>query len=336
MLSIEPDTRVSDSLPRTFAQRKQQFQQLSGHQSPLFSNNGSNQLNNQSKDYINLSGKTSTASKQGIYQKSLHLLTNGVSPLLKKKQQQQKPNHYESFNLTKNIGSDTRVTAKPATVINNSTNQTNYSNSTALSNSAVQAAVTASQLTHLLSSPTSPTGNNLTNSASLSSNLSGQLNAANFKVNRLSTADANLLISSPTNPNSTNLIIQQQQPIDNSSICDRRKSESIMLSLDSTSNEFDRLQQRQELMLENLNLDFETMLMNGNTVVSSSNQNNNSSAINNNSNQPNGSQFNNMIQMHHQLLLQQQLNNNQLPQAFNGKNPQQTKSATVKLKFNFN
>lgn len=306
-------------MPRTLAQRKQQFQQqLSGHQSPLFSNNNPNQINssstnNQSKDYINITAANkitpSGASKQGIYQKSLNLITNGVSPLLKKRQQQQssQPNHYESFNLTKNL-IDSRAIAKPATVINsNKTSTNNYSNQQQIN--------PASQLNHhLLTSPTLPVNHpTIVGSTSLSNNLGGQsINSNNnFKAtNRLSTAE--ILVSSPTlntNPNIN----------DN---CDpRRKSESIMLSLDATSNEFDRLQQRQELMLENLNLDFETMLMNGNTAVVSSNNNlgNNNSNQTNNGNQQQLNNMNNMIQMHHHQLLfqqqqqQQQQHNNQPP-----------------------
>lgn len=41
----------------------------------------------------------------------------------------------------------------------------------------------------------------------------------------------------------------------------RRKSEPIMFSLDSITNEINRLQQRQEQILENLNLEFDPMLM---------------------------------------------------------------------------
>ncbi|XP_074603024.1 rho guanine nucleotide exchange factor 10-like protein isoform X2 [Brevipalpus obovatus] len=55
LLDIEPDTRSSDSLPRSFQQ----------HKKPSFQ-------------------KTSSSSK-GIYQKSLSILANGVSPLLRKK-----------------------------------------------------------------------------------------------------------------------------------------------------------------------------------------------------------------------------------------------------------
>ena len=295
----------------TFAQRKQQFQQLSaGHQSPLFSNNGSNPINpnvasaGQSKDYINLTGKSSVATgsaKQGIYQKSLHLLTNGVSPLLKKKQQQQnsQPNHYEAFSLAKSLA-DSKVTAKPATVINNSANSTN-----SYSNQQTPNIGSASQISHL-ASPSQP---NLVGSTSLSSNLSAQLNTNNFKAaNRLSSAD--ILITSPTTGNPPNLI--------DSSICERRKSEAIMLSLDATSNEFDRLQQRQELMLENLNLDFETMLMNGNTVVTSNNNLGNNLANNQINNGAQQQQLNNMLQMHHhQLMLQQQQHNQPPPPPFN-------------------
>lgn len=293
----------SGSLSRaTFAQRKQQFQQLSaGHQSPLFSNNGSNPTNpgavptSQSKDYINLNAKSSVAAKQGIYQKSLHLLSNGVSPLLKKKQQQQQqssqPNHYEAFSLAKSLA-DSKVTAKPATVINNNSNSTNsYPNQQQQQNAG-------SQINQ----------QSLVGSTSLSSNLSAQLNSNNnFKAaNRLSSAD--ILITSPT-ANSANLI--------DSSICDRRKSEAItMLSLDATSNEFDRLQQRQELMLENLNLDFETMLMNGNTAVSSNNIGN-AGQINNGNQQQQQQQLNSMLQMHHHQLMLQQQHNQPPPPPFN-------------------
>lgn len=310
LLNIEPDTRVSDSLPRTtLAQRKHQLQQLVAQQNPIFSLNSNN--SNQSKDYINTSVLNKTSDKQGIYQKSLNLLTNGVSPLLKKKSQQQtttQQNHYETFNLPKNL-----VTAKPAAVINNS-NQ---------NNSAVQSAIAASQISHLLSSPTSPVNNSPTivGSNSLSSNLSGQLNNQNLNKagnNRLSTTADAILINSPT---TTSLTLQNHQQSnqqnqflinqDNGNLDQRRKSELIMLSLDATTNEFDRLQQRQELMLENLDLGFETMLMNGNTVVSNNQKNQLNQANQSNGNQQH--QLNNMLQMHH-LLLQQQHNNQQSQQ----------------------
>lgn len=54
LLGMEPDTRGSESLPRSFRQQKPTIAQK-------------------------------VASKQGIYQRSLSLLANGVSPLLRKK-----------------------------------------------------------------------------------------------------------------------------------------------------------------------------------------------------------------------------------------------------------
>ncbi|RWS11802.1 rho guanine nucleotide exchange factor 10-like protein [Dinothrombium tinctorium] len=126
LLGIEADTRGSESLPRSFQQRKPSVLQKS-------------------------------SSKQGIYQRSLSLLANGVSPLLRKKHANTNAN----------------------------------SNKSAVVNSDVQSSCSTASLARR-----------------------------------------------------------------------RRKSEPIMFSLDSITNEINRLQQRQEQMLENLNLDLETMLMN--------------------------------------------------------------------------
>ena len=152
LLSIEADTRHgSESLPRTFQT----------HKKP------------------NLFQKSSQ--KQGIYQRSLSLFANGVSPLLRKKK--------------------SKANANNTSVTNNS-------------NDSEQTVVT-------------------TGTSSLARR--------------------------------------------------RRKSEPIMFSYDSITNEISRLQQRQEQILENLNLDFETMLMNDtNTglLSGSSNSNNGSSLTN--------------------------------------------------------
>lgn len=134
LLGIEADTRGSESLPRSFQQKKPTL--------------------------------TSKSSKQGIYQRSLSLLANGVSPLLRKK-------HSNPSSSSPNNNSNTNNKSSVNQVIN----------------------------TELLNS----------SAASLARR--------------------------------------------------RRKSEPIMFSLDSITNEINRLQQRQEQILENLNLDFETMLM---------------------------------------------------------------------------
>ncbi|CAG2104567.1 unnamed protein product [Medioppia subpectinata] len=81
----------------------------------------------------------------------------------------------------------------------------------------------------------------------------------------------------------------------------RRKSEPIMFSYDSITNEISRLQQRQEQILENLNLDFETMLMNDtNTgLISGSSNSNNGSSLNNispNSNSNNTGDYGRTVQ----------------------------------------
>jgi len=70
----------------------------------------------------------------------------------------------------------------------------------------------------------------------------------------------------------------------------RRKSEPIMFSYDSITNEISRLQQRQEQILENLNLDFETMLMNdaNAALLSGSSNSNNGSSLHNVSPNSNG------------------------------------------------
>ncbi|RWS30523.1 rho guanine nucleotide exchange factor 10-like protein [Leptotrombidium deliense] len=125
LLGIEADTRGSESLPRSFQQRKPTLLQKS-------------------------------SSKQGIYQRSLSMLANGVSPLLRKKH------------------SNANTNSKKAAVVN----------------SDIQSSCSTASLARR-----------------------------------------------------------------------RRKSEPIMFSLDSITNEINRLQQRQEQMLENLNLDLETMLM---------------------------------------------------------------------------
>lgn len=136
LLNIEPDTRGSESLPRTFQQRKPNiFQKQS-------------------------------AVKQGIYQRSLSLIANGVSPLLRKK--------------------------------NAKKNQSNNANSSQV---PVNAEILQSSMSSLARR--------------------------------------------------------------------RRKSEPIMFSLDSITNEISRLQQRQEQILENLNLEFETMMMNDSNTNSS-------------------------------------------------------------------
>lgn len=138
LLGIEPDTRGSESLPRSFRQQKPTIPQ-----------------------------KVS-ASKQGIYQRSLSLLANGVSPLLRKKH----PN----------------------------------SNATSIA--------PAAKPHH---QPPAPS----------------QLPASDALLNSSAASLARR----------------------------RRKSEPIMFSLDSITNEINRLQQRQEQIMEGLNLEFDPMLM---------------------------------------------------------------------------
>lgn len=71
--------------------------------------------------------------------------------------------------------------------------------------------------------------------------------------------------SSNSNPNET---LNEVMPSVGSNLSRRRrKSEPIMFSSDSITNEITKLQQRQEQILENLNLDFETMLMNDANVA---------------------------------------------------------------------
>ncbi|KAI1301843.1 Rho guanine nucleotide exchange factor 10 [Halotydeus destructor] len=141
LLTMEPDTRGSDSLPRSFRQQKPTVVQK-------------------------------VSPKQGIYQRSLSLLANGMSPLLRKKH---------------NV-------------------------------------------------PPIPPGN----------------------PTRITTTK-----QQPPQPQPPSSFAAAEALLNGGSSLSRRrrKSEPIMFSLDSITNEINRLQQRQEQILENLNLEYDPMMI---------------------------------------------------------------------------
>ncbi|XP_054159778.1 rho guanine nucleotide exchange factor 10-like protein [Oppia nitens] len=200
LLGIEADTRHggSESLPRN-------LQPISSKKPNLF--------------------QKQSHQKQGIYQRSLSLFANGVSPLLRKKKSKANNNS------------------------NNANNNNNSNNCT--------------------SATTTTTGGMMATMAGM--------NSANITDNEL----LNVVTGTAS--------LARR----------RRKSEPIMFSYDSITNEISRLQQRQEQILENLNLDFETMLMNdANAGLSLSANNSNhggSSSLNNISPNSNGNNNNNGV-----------------------------------------
>lgn len=82
LLEIQPDTRSSESLPRSLSKFSNQKTTLTAKRQPQPQpQSQAHQL--QQQQHFNPSNNNSN--KQGIYQKSLTLLANGVSPLLRKK-----------------------------------------------------------------------------------------------------------------------------------------------------------------------------------------------------------------------------------------------------------
>jgi hypothetical protein len=196
LLNIEPDTRVSDSLPRQFNRKQPLLSPVTTASSVVQSMNATGAVGIYGTAASNGSNKPNT-----LYHKSLNLLSNGVSPLLRKKPP---------------VGQHSVVSG------NSSTSDYYLPPSELISCSSVAA-------------PIGSNGNNRSPPKQL-----------HLDSSRLSTA-SNVNSSVFTNNGNS-----------------RRQSEpSAMLNVESAPTEFDRLQQRQELMLESLNLDFETMLMNG-------------------------------------------------------------------------
>lgn len=164
LLGIEPDLRGSESLPRPSRQNKAQLASRSGQ-----------------------------GNKQGIYQRSLSIITNGVSPLLLRK---------------KNSLPSPSLQTHPAT----------SPSSTVTTNTSVASLASSVHLQQVQQPSSSSDSSNLPCA-------DGNINA------------------------------------DTESRNSRRKSEPVMFGLDSISNEVARLQQRQDQILENMNIDFENMLL---------------------------------------------------------------------------
>lgn len=217
LLNIEPDTRVSDSLPRHLNRKPP----LLSSSTVTTSTIASTVVTSSTTGIYGTAGNASNVKPSTLYHKSLNLLSNGVSPLLRKK-----PPIGQHSIVSTNSANTSDYYLPPSELVSCSPQVTSNGN-----NGRPIGGAGATKPLHLNS------------------------------TSRLSAASANL-----------NTALDRTQSNNNS----RRQSEpnGAMLNAESMqANEFDRLQQRQEAMLESLNLDFETMLMNGGNPSSANNTN---------------------------------------------------------------